>query len=136
MHISDMPEFQNRTQVLSCKPDDSVYDAVVAMTYRRCGAIAVTEDENLIGIFTERDLLARVVAQGRDVEKTKISEVMSTNIETAMSTDSLLLSMGRMNHGGFRHMPVASNEGKLIGMLSQRDFIAYTMACLSGKIDK
>lgn len=136
MQISDMPEFQNRTQVLTCSPDDSVYEAVVAMTYRRCGAIAVTNDENLVGIFTERDLISRVVAQGRDVEATKVSDVMSTNIETAMSGDSIMLSMGRMNHGGFRHMPVVTDKGKLIGMLSQRDFIAYTMACLSGKIDK
>ena len=64
MQIADMPEFQNRTKVLTCGPDETAYEAVVAMTYRHCGAVAVTEKDKLIGIFTERDLLARVVGQG------------------------------------------------------------------------
>lgn len=133
MHISDMPEFQNRTQLLTCGPDDTIYNAVVAMTYRRCGAIAVTENETLAGIFTERDLLTRVVGQGRDVETTKIRKVMSTNIETAAPQDSAALSIGRMNHGGFRHLPIIDSDGTLLGMLSQRDFLSYTMGCLKNK---
>lgn len=130
MNISEMSEFQNRTQVLTCGPNDTVYDAVVSMTYRRCGAIAVTEKEKLVGMFTERDLLARVVGQGRDVESTIIFEVMSSKIETAQPEDSISQCIGRMDHGGFRHMPVIDNEQNLIGMLSQRDFIAYSMRCL------
>lgn len=136
MHIEDMPQFQNRTQILTCAPDETVYGAVVAMTYRRCGAIAVTEKDKLVGIFTERDLLSRVVGQGRDVESTPIHKVMSANIETALPSDSASLCMGRMNHGGFRHMPVVDKTGKLIGMLSQRDFLSYTMSCLSDRITK
>ena len=127
MHIADMPEFKNRKKVLACSPEDTVYDAVVSMTYNHFGAIAVTDKDKLVGIFTERDLLARVVGQGRDVEKTKISDVMSKAIETATEKDSVLLCMGRMDHGRFRHMPVVDNENRLIGMLSQRDFIAFTV---------
>lgn len=135
MRISEMPEFQNRTQVLTCSPDSTVYDAVVSMTYRRCGAIAITEKEKLIGIFTERDLLARVVGQGRDVEDTLLSSVMSVNIETARPEDSVALSMGRMEHGGFRHMPVIDNDRNLIGMLSQRDFMSFAMRRFKDKKD-
>jgi len=135
MQIADMPEFKNRTQVLTCSPDDSVYDAVVAMTYRRCGAIAIIDNKDkLAGIFTERDLLARVVGQGRDVESTKIEDVMSKNIETATINDSVTLCMGRMDHGRFRHIPVVDSENKLIGMLSQRDFIAHTMRELTSHL--
>lgn len=134
MQVSEMPEFQNRTQVLTCGPNETVYDAVVAMTFRRCGAIAIVEKEKLIGIFTERDLLARVVGQGRDVESTNISDVMSVNIETAQPNDSAILCMGRMEHGGFRHMPVIDDKNNLIGMLSQRDFLSYTMNRLKDKI--
>lgn len=134
MHIADMPEFKNRKQVLTCKPDDTVYDVVVMMAFKHFGAVAVTDDDKLVGIFTERDLLVRVVGQGRDVESTKISDVMSKGIETATAHDSALLCMGRMNHGRFRHMPVTDNNGKLTGMLSQRDFIAFTMRELKEKL--
>lgn len=127
MKIAEMPEFQNRTQVLSCAPDDSVYDAVVSMSYKHCGAIAVTHEDKLVGIFTEHDLLARVVGQGRDVESTKISDVMTQNIETANAQDSAIMCMARMGHGRYRHMPVVDDAEKLIGMLSQRDFIAFTI---------
>ena len=51
MRIADMPEFQNRTQVLTCGPDDTVYDAVVSMTYKHCGAVAITIKDKLVGVF-------------------------------------------------------------------------------------
>ncbi len=134
MQVSDMPQFENRTQVLTCDPDQTVYEAVVSMSYRGCGAIVVTKDDKLVGIFTERDLLGRVVAHGRDIESTKVSDVMSSNIETAKPHDSVSLCMGRMNHGGYRHMPVTDKDDNLIGILSQRDFISYTMDNLTSKI--
>ncbi len=133
MQIADMPEFKNRIGLLTCEPNETVYDAVVSMTRKRCGAIAIAEKGEFVGIFTERDLLARVVAQGRDVESTKISEVISRDVETATPKDSALLCMGRMNHGRYRHMPVIDDQGVLIGMLSQRDFIAFTMRGMKEK---
>ena len=134
MRIADMPEFQNRTQVITCSPDDTVYDAVVSMTFKHCGAVAITVKDKLVGIFTERDLLARVVGQGKDVESVKLSDVMSKNVETTTMNDSALLCMGRMDHGRYRHMPVINDDGKLIGMLSQRDFISFTMRELTEKL--
>lgn len=132
MKISDMPEFKNRTKVLTCGPDETVYDAVVAMSQRHCGSIIVVdEDDNMIGIFTERDLLARVVANGCDIEKIAVGEVMSTNIETASSDASILLTMGRMHHGRFRHVPVVSDKGKLLGILSQNDFVAHSLRVMT-----
>jgi len=132
MKIADMPEFQNRGKVLTCAPSDFVYDAVVSMAHKNFGALAVTKDDKLVGIFTERDLLTRVVGQGRDVESTRIEKVMSKNIETASIHDSVTLCMGRMDHGRFRHMPVVDDKGALIGMLSQRDFLAYTVRGMKG----
>ncbi len=135
MKIADMPEFLNRQHVLTCSPDDGVYDAVVSMAHKGFGAVAVTEPGmlKLLGIFTERDLLTRVAGQGRDIENTKIKDVMSKNVETARMNDSIVLCMGRMDHGNFRHMPVVDESNNLIGMLSQRDFISYTMRDLKEK---
>ena len=72
-------------------------------------------------------MLTRVVGQGRDVETTVVGDVMTGTVETAFTTDSASLCMGRMNHGRFRHMPVVDKEGNLAGMLSQRDFLSYAM---------
>ena len=128
MRIAELPEFKNRTKVLSCSPDDTVYDAVVSMTYRRCGAIVVLDEAGkLAGMFTERDLLSRVVAQGCDVEDTLVSQAMTTNLETASPHDSVVLTMGRMSHGRFRHIPIVDDKGVLLGILSQTDFAAYTI---------
>ncbi len=128
MRIADLHEFKNRTKVLSCHPDETVYNAVVSMTHRRCGAIVVVDnDGKLLGIFTERDLLSRVVANGRDIETTQISDVMSTNLETVTPKDSVALTMGRMSHGRFRHVPVVDDAGVMLGILSQTDFVSYTV---------
>ena len=136
MKLSEIPEFKNRTKVLTCSPNDTVLDAVVSMTYKQCGAVAVTKNDKLVGMFTERDLLSRVVGQGRDVESTKISEVMTKNIETATEHDSAILCMGRMSHGRFRHLPVVDDKGELLGMFSQGDCVAYTMRVLKDDLEK
>ena len=128
MRIAELPEFKNRTKVLGCSHDVTVYDAVVSMTYRRCGAIVVLDEAGkLAGMFTERDLLSRVVAQGCDVEDTLVSQAMTTNLETASPHDSVVLTMGRMSHGRFRHIPIVDDKGVLLGILSQTDFAAYTI---------
>ena len=134
MRIVDMPEFRDKTQVTTFDQATPVCDAIDDMAKHNYGAVLVTSKKKLVGIFTERDLLARVVGQGRDVENTKISDVMSINIETAKPSDSVALCMGRMDHGGFRHMPVTDSDNKLVGMLSQRDFIAYTMDRLKDRV--
>lgn len=128
MQIIDMPEFKNRNTILSCDPDETIHSAVTAMAQKNCGSILVIKNNKLRGIFTERDLLLRVVANDYDVKKTKISEVMSKNLETAKTDDKVSDCLGRMSHGRFRHMPILDEKGKVTGMLSQRDFVAYTMS--------
>lgn len=131
MRICDMPQFINRTKLLTCGAEDTVYEVVVLMANKRCGAIVVTDDGTpegkLAGIFSERDLLARVVAHGKDIESVKVKDFMTSSIETASPKDSVVLSMGRMSHGRFRHMPILDDEGKLLGMISQGDFMAYAL---------
>ena len=131
MRICDLPEFINRTKLLTCAPDETVYGAVVSMANKHCGAIVVTEngkpESKMLGIFTERDLLSRVFAHGEDIETVKVSQFMTKNIETAGPTDSAILSMGRMSHGRFRHLPVLDEQGNLLGMFSQGDFMAFAL---------
>ena len=131
MRICDLPEFINRTQLLTCGPEETVYEAVVAMANKHCGAIVITDNGQpggkLLGIFSERDLLGRVVAHGEDIESAKVKDYMTSLIETATPQDSVVLSMGRMSHGRFRHLPVVDEQNNILGMMSQGDFMAFAL---------
>ncbi len=128
MRICDMPEFRDKTNVLSFEPENTIAEAIDAMHEKNYGAIIITKNEKLVGIFTERDLLRRVAAKRLDIETTQLKEVMTTNISTANIDDRISESLRRMSQGRFRHMPVIDDQGKLKGLLSQGDFVAYTLS--------
>jgi len=101
----------------------SVLDAARLMSARHIGALPVVDGERLVGIFTERDVMARIVADARDPRTTPISEVMSTNLVVTEINDSFDACLGRMQQARVRHMLVLDN-GRLAGILSLRDLMA------------
>ena len=103
-------------------PEQTVLDAVSLMAIRRVGAIPVVEDGRLVGIFSERDLVRRVVAPGRSVEKTRVAEVMTADPVTAAPGDERALAVLKMENVGCRHLPVVQH-GALVDMLSIRDLL-------------
>ncbi len=112
-------------QTLTCLPPSaSVREAVRTMTERHIGAILVAEDGRLQGIFTERDVLARVVATGLNPDKTVLSNVMSPDPDTAGPQDTALDVLQRMAERGYRHLPVVDDNGRLVGIVSIRDLYA------------
>lgn len=128
MRILDMPEFKDKTQVLTFSKDTTIADAVDAMSKKNYGAVLITEDKKLLGVFTERDLLRRVAASRIDIEKTSIGDVMSTNVKTAKTDEKVADCLRRMSQGRFRHLPIIDDKDELQGMLSQGDFVAFTMS--------
>lgn len=100
--------------------DIKVREAVQLMAKRRIGAVMVVEDDKLLGIFTERDAMVRIVAESRDPDKTTIGEVMTPNPETIKASDSVVLALDMMSKRGFRHLPVMEG-GQLYGIVSIRD---------------
>jgi len=90
------------------------------MKSHKVGAILVVDDGRLVGIFTERDGLYRVIAEPRDVRKTLLSEVMTPNPQSVHPDDPFPRALHMMHAGGFRHVPVVEN-GAAIGMVSARD---------------
>lgn len=129
MRINDMPEFKDKAEILTFDASTTIAEAVDEMCKNNYGAVLITDDENkLLGIFTERDLLRRVCAERMDLEKTTLGDVMTTNIRTADIDDMVSASLRRMSQGRFRHMPVIDEDGNLKGLLSQGDFVAYTMS--------
>ncbi len=103
-------------------PEQMVLDAVALMAARRVGAVPVVEDGHLVGIFSERDLVRRVVAPGRPVEKTRIAEVMTPDPVTAAPSDERALAVRKMDAVGCRHLPVVQH-GAVVDMLSIRDLL-------------
>ena len=103
-------------------PETSVKDACRSMRDRRVGAVLVTdEDRRLLGIFTGRDAVCRVLAEGKDPAETPLAEVMTSDPCTMPPTNTAIEALRLMRDGGFRHVPVVAG-GKIIGVVSHGDF--------------
>lgn len=101
-------------------PHLSVFDAVAEMNRLRIGAIVVLENGKLVGIFTERDVLLRVVGAGVDPKAVKVSEVMSRNVRTVAPDATIEEVAAMFTEKRCRHLPVVSN-GDLVGLISIGD---------------
>jgi CBS domain-containing protein len=101
----------------------SVGEGVHVMSMEGAGSVIVTrEGGGLAGIFTERDLMTRVLATGRSISATDIESVMTPNPRTLCSTGSIALALSEFATSGFRHMPVVNPNEQLAGVLSVKDF--------------
>ncbi len=97
-----------------------VMDAVGVMNQHHIGSVVVMKDEKLLGIFTERDVLTRIVAPARDAREVVIHDVMTPELYTLTPQDSLSEAMELMTRRRCRHVPIV-HDGELVGMLSIGD---------------
>lgn len=107
-------------ECITCPENLSVSEAAKVMKRRRIGAIMVVEQEKLIGIFTERDALFRVLAENRDLNSTRVGEVMTRNPQGIHPDKQFVEAMQLMHTGRFRHVPVVE-DGRAVGMVSASD---------------
>jgi len=112
-----------RLNLVSARSDDSVIDAARRMSEYRVGALSIVDDEVLVGIFSERDLMTRVVVAGRDAHQTTVAEVMTHEVVTAALDDTVETCLEKMRAAGCRHLPVV-HEGRVLSMLSMRDLLS------------
>jgi CBS-domain-containing membrane protein len=106
---------------------EKVAVAIKTMTERNIGSVVIVDDDMKVrGIVTERDLLRRLLGQSRDPNITNLSDIMTENIRTARPDDQVIDWLRQMSNERFRHLPVLDEEGRLINILSQGDFVAYT----------
>lgn len=136
MRIQDIPEFRDKSQVLSFDEDTKIIDAVTVMAQKNYGACLVTRKDKLVGIFTERDLLKKVVPDNINVKTKKLKDVMTSNVKTGKVDDEVVDCLRRMSHGRFRHLPIVDEKKNVLGMLSQGDFVAFTMSDVLGRLGK
>ncbi len=110
-------------RVVSISPRATVRDAAKAMAEANVGCAAVLHGRKLVGMFTERDILKRVLLRNLDVDETAVETVMTTAIICAQAEQTARDARLLMQRHHIRHLPVLDAEGSMIGMLSIRDLI-------------
>jgi CBS domain-containing protein len=108
-------------QELATLPSSAMTSAAIElMVARRVGAIPIADSGRLVGIFTERDVVIRVVSAGLDAARTPLSQVMTPDPAVLLPGDSVRAALDLMNQRHFRHLPVIGG-GRLMGIVSIRD---------------
>jgi CBS domain-containing protein len=116
------------SEVVTAAPEDSVLEAAQRMNARSIGALPVLQDGQLLGIFTERDLMRRVVAEGRDPARTALRDVMTTSPVTATPATTIDQCGALMTEQRIRHLPVLSPDAGLLGIVTIGDLLAFQLA--------
>ena len=99
-----------------------VLHAVRAMSHHNVGIVAVVDGPLLVGVFSERDVVRRVVGHGLDPETTHVGDVMTTDVICASADDDVQTAMRRMDEANIRHLPIVA-DGHVVSMLSIRDLM-------------
>jgi CBS domain-containing protein len=127
--------FEEREAIHSVGPDTSVTECVRTMTTEKIGALIVMDGERLIGIFTERDALNKVLAAGLDPVSTKVSEVMTKDPYCIPPTTSVGEAMELVTKRRIRHLPVVEN-GKVLAVVSSGDLTHWLVKDQMGEVQE
>lgn len=122
--MSERTVFQSISprHLVSLPPQASVWEAACVMTKANCGSVLIIDGAGVMqGILTERDLMTRVLAKALNAEKTPVSEVMTPHPQCVAPEVTVSNAVLIMIERGFRHLPIVSSTGKILGVFSVRD---------------
>ncbi len=125
--VRNLMEHKHSETNYSVNENDTVFDALELMAKANIGAVLVSGHEHIVGIFTERDYARKGELQGRDAKKTTVKEVMTSQMVTIHSDQSLDQAMALMLKYNIRHLPVVDND-KLVGLVSIRDVVEEVLS--------
>ena len=131
--IRDMLERDRR--VVRAGPESTVHAAARLMAENGCGSILVMEGERLLGIFTERDLLTRVAAAEKSLERTHLREVMTRNPDTVRADEPVKEAIRKMDEFSYRYLPVLE-DGRVIGVISTRHLPFGAVLAMQWELDE
>lgn len=112
----------------------SVQEAVGLMQQKYATCLLVTEENKLTGILTERDIITKVLAKGKDIAVIKVKEIMTPNPESFQPEDSIAFILNAMHVGGYRHVPVINDRNEPLAIVSVRDIIGFIAEHFSQEI--
>ncbi len=117
-----MSDIVRNQDPVTLQPNATVREACQRMRERRVGAVLVTEsDQRLLGIFTGRDAVHRVLAEGKSAARTKLADVMTCDPDTIPPGKAAIEALRLMEDGRYRHVPIVE-DGKVVGIVSRFDF--------------
>lgn len=127
MKIKDRPEFKTKARPLTFPPDAMVSTAVAAMTEFDYGSVVIVDpNDRVVGMVTERDILKRLVNNNMDSGTTPLKAIMTTDVRVAQADDEILDWLRMMSNERFRRVPVVDEDGRIIAIMTQGDFVSYT----------
>jgi CBS domain-containing protein len=124
-----IPDVMRDQEPVHLAASSTVREAAKLMHLRNVGSVLVMEKGRLEGILTERDVVQRVVAAGREPDETRLEEVMTKNPDTVRPEATAMDALRLMHDGGYRHLPVV-DRGQVLGVVSRRDFLGAEKARL------
>ena len=124
--LQQLLDQKNYKNVISVLPQQSVFDALVLMAEYKIGALVVLQNEQLAGIFSERDYAREVVLKGKTSKTTPISEVMTSQVIVVKPSDTVDHALSLITDKRIRHLPVIQNN-RVVGMLSIGDLVKETI---------
>ena len=101
----------------------TIQEVCETMVAAGVGAVVVLDEGRLVGIISERDVVARVVVPRKDLATTRVADVMTREVRTANSTATTAKAMEIMDSGGFRHLPLLDASGRVVGVVSMQDVL-------------
>ena len=106
----------------ACQPQHTTIEAAELMRREDCGLLPVVSDNGkLIGVLTDRDIVVKVVAEGRDPRSTAVSEAMTTDVATCLPQERIETVMEQMATRQVRRIPIVERDGSLVGIVAQAD---------------
>jgi len=125
--MENIKELLTHREVYTVKKGTNIKDAVNYMAEKRVGLVPVMDDGKLVGVFSERDLVQRVIAKNKSLEETKVEDVMSTKLLIAETHEPNESVLAKMKEANTRHILIIEEE-KLIGVLSMRDLLELDLS--------
>lgn len=123
--LSDrVSQFQGR-QPLLVSPSMPVREVLRLLVDNRVGCVVVADQGKVAGIFTERDALLKLGDRASELGERPVSEFMTSRVESLPPTAKIAFAVHRMDHGGYRHVPVINDQGEAVGIFSVRDILSY-----------
>lgn len=134
MLVNQILAMKASDEIVTIRPTATVTEAARVLGQKRIGAVVVSDDgKTALGILSERDIVRALDRDGSGVMDKPISDLMTHNISTCHTGDDALAILERMTEGRFRHMPVVSAEGEMIGLISIGDVVSARLKQLSAE---
>jgi CBS domain-containing protein len=132
--VSSILAHKKASTVWSIRPNAMVFDAIQLMDEKNVGALPVVDDKTLVGVVSERDYTRKIIVKGRSSKDTPVSDIMTKELLTVNSGDSVAECMRIMTEKRVRHLPVLEGT-KLVGILSIGDVVNWLMSAQKAMID-